>query len=270
MRSRTRRARLAAAGLLLLALAGLTAAGLYAATDRPRSTPSPRGSTAGTFAPVSPSRTASAAPRHQGAVAPVDLEQHLDRMRHLSAPTGGSSAPLIAGEATTQPDLYAAEFVRRLLTQDYDTPRGAHLAWVQAESTPTSDPLVVGLVPADLRDRFAVYSVTDTSDGPAPVPTEAQWVALAAAHASTTVRIDRVVEPTAWANAVRAGRITDPGTTARLVAATVTRHTTTAGHERTETFSVALSLNLEGPPSRADWRFVTAVTYTAIPMGGSS
>ena len=84
------------------------------------------------------------------------------------------------------------------------------------------------------------------------------------------MRIDRVIEPTAWANAVQAGRITDPGTTARLVAATVTRHTGTAGHARNEAFSVAISLNLEGPPTRADWRFVTAVTYTDIPMGGPS
>ena len=135
---------------------------------------------------------------------------------------------------------------------------------------PTADPLVVGLVPVGLRDRFAVYSVADTSDGPAPVPTQSEWAALAVAHASTAVRIDRVVEPTDWSDAVQAGRVTDPGTTARLVAATLTRRTGTSGHAKTQAFSVAISLDLEGPPTRADWRFVTAVTYTAIPMGGAA
>ncbi len=76
----------------------------------------------------------------------------------------------ISGETATQPDLYAAEFVRRLLTQRYDQPRAAHLAWVQAESAPTTEPLVVGLVPERLRDRLAVYSVTTGYPTDAPVP----------------------------------------------------------------------------------------------------
>jgi hypothetical protein len=203
-------------------------------------------------------------------VNPVDLARHLERMRQLDVPHDRPEDPPISGEATLQPDLYAAEFVRRLLTQDYGQPRDELLAWVQAESTPVADPLVVGLVPPDLRGRFAVYSVTDTSNGASPIPPAQEWGALATSAAYTTVRIDRVIETTAWNNAVHAGRITDPGTTARLVAATVTRHTGTAVKPATEEFSVALSLNLEGPPTRAGWRFVTAVTYTTIPAGGTS
>jgi hypothetical protein len=203
-------------------------------------------------------------------VNPVELAEHLDRMRHLDVPRATQARHPISGEATRQPDLYAAEFVRRLLTQDYRESRDELLAWVQAESTPVADQLVVGLVPPDLRDRFGVYSVTDTSDGPAPITTQAEWTALAATGAHTTVRIDRVVEPTAWSNAVQAGRVTDPGTTARLVAATVTRHTGTGPKATTEEFSVALSLNLEGPPTLDGWRFVTAVTYTVISVGGAS
>jgi hypothetical protein len=270
MRPRSRRARVAVATLVFGAVVGLSGALLHATTHRSASTAhvhahngAPK--TPVLTSPIRPSETAAPDP-----VDPVGLQQHLDRMRHLQDPMVGPGEPPIIGEATKQPDLYAAEFVRRLLTQDYDRPRATHLAWVQAESTTTADSLVVGLVPPDLRDRFAVYSVTDTSDGPAPVPTAGEWAALAMAHGFSEATIDRVIEPTAWTNAVEAGRVTDPGTTARLVAATVTRHTTIAGQARTQTFSVAISLNLEGPPTRPDWRFVTAVTYTAIPMGGGS
>ncbi|QGN58845.1 hypothetical protein GKE56_14225 [Nostocoides sp. HKS02] len=191
-------------------------------------------------------------------------------MRRLDVPSGGPREAVITGEATRQPDLYAAEFVRRLLTQDYRRPREDVLSWVQAESSPLADPLVIGLVPPDLRDRFAVDSVTDTTVGPAAVPSRGEWTALAASGAYRTVKVDRVIEPTAWTNAIQAGRITDPGTTARLVAATVTLHQRTGDHTSTAQFSVALSLDLEGPPTTADWRFVTAVTYTIIPAGGAS
>jgi len=186
----------------------------------------------------------------------------------LVAPAPRSEA--ITGEVAQQPDLYAAEFVRRLLTQDYTQPRGALLSWVQLESATTSEPLVVGLVPPALRPRMAVDSVTDTTNGPAPIPTPAEWTALARQRAWTTVTIDRVVEPLAWSNAVAAGRVTDPGITGREVAATLTRHTPgPAGSTTDARFSVAIALNLEGPPARASWWFVTAVTYTVVPMGAS-
>ena len=170
---------------------------------------------------------------------------------------------MIQGDDSQQPDLYAAAFARRLLTQDYQTPRADLLAWVQAESAQSTEPLVVGLVPSELRDRFAVYSVTDATSGPAPVPSEDDWRSLATRNAATTAVIDRVIEPQSWSNAVDAGRIQDPGVTARQVHATVTRR---VGTDTTK-YSVEVTINLEGPPSRAGWGFVTLLTYTSIPMG---
>ncbi len=199
----------------------------------------------------------------------TELAAEVNRLRAMPPVTGASALPRITGDVTTQPDLYAAEFVRRLLTQDYRTPRAALLAWVQAESAQTSEPLVLGLVPADLRDRLAVFSVTDATGDTAPIPTASQWSSLAAQGGYTTVRIDRVLEPLAWSNAVAAGRISDDGVTGRLVAATITRHTTSAGGPATQRFSVSLAVNLEGPPTRDRWGFVAAVTYTAIPLESS-
>ena len=176
----------------------------------------------------------------------------------------GPRAATIAGEVAQQPDLYAAEFVRRLLSQDFRTPRSAHLRWVQAESAVTREPLVVGLIPPELRDRYAVFSVTDAADAPAPIPTDTEWEALSLQHGYTTVTIERVEEPFAWTNAVASGRISDPGITGRDVTATVVRHTTVDGERRTATFSVAVSINLEGPPTRSTWGFVAVISYTAI------
>ena len=188
----------------------------------------------------------------------------LERLRALMPVVASPATAVIVGEAAQQPDLYAAEFTRRLLTQDYRQPRGVHVQWVQAESTTTTEPLVIGKVPPELRDRLAVYSVTDAADGPAPIPTPAEWAGLAAQQAYTTVSIDRVEEPFAWTNAVASGRISDPGITGRDVAATVTLHSTAEGRPHIATYSVGLSLNLEGPPTRRTWGFVAAVSYTAI------
>lgn len=195
----------------------------------------------------------------------VDLE--LQRLSAAPPVAPVSESHPISGELAQQPDLYAAEFVRRLLTQDFRSPRHSHLAWVQAESAPTREPLVVGLVPPDLRDGLAVYSVTDGADGVPPVPTEQEWQRLAATQAFDTVEIQRVTEPLAWTNAVAAGRVTDPGITGREVDALVTRHTAGAPARAATKFSVAITLNLEGPPVRPAWGFVTSVTYTAIPIG---
>lgn len=215
-----------------------------------------------------PRVTASASPRVSiapGSNAPA-AEQDLQRLRAVT-PVKASGAPRpISGDRAHQPDLYAAEFVRRLLTQDYRSPRQTHLAWVQAESAPTTEPLVVGLVPPELRDRLAVYSVSDAAEGAPPVPTEQEWSQLAAAKSYTSVQIQQVTEPLAWTTAVADGRITDPGITGREVAALVTRHTSGAGVHHAQRFSVAIALNLEGPPTRATWGFVAAVSYTSIPI----
>lgn len=188
----------------------------------------------------------------------------IERLRAFTPATGDQKVGTIQGEAAQQPDLYAAEYVRRLLTQDYRTDRESLVRWVDAESATTREPLVVGLIPAELRDRYAVFSVTDAVDAPAPIPTPDEWESLALQRGYTTVTIDRVEEPLAWTNAVASGRITDPGITGRDVSATVVRHLTVDGRERTTKFSVALSLNFEGPPTRPTWGFVAAVAYTSI------
>lgn len=267
---RTRRTRLTIAALVAVALLSAMGMVLYAMHGRSASTAPRRAAPSSSATTALRSSARPLASPQPGDVDQVALEQVLDRMRQQPRPSQTTSLPLITGEATTQPDVFAGNFARGLLTQTYQTPRASLLAWVQAESTATADPLVVGLVPTNLRDRFAVYSVTDTSDGAAPVPTATEWTELATAHAWTSVRIDWVVEPTAWSDAVAAGRITDPGTTARLVSATVTRHTTIDRRSASEVFSVALTLNLEGPPTRPDWRFVAALTYTPLPLGGAS
>lgn len=185
------------------------------------------------------------------------------RIRALDPIVSSPGTGKITGEATNQPDLYAAEFVRWLLTQDYRQPRKDLLKWVQAESATTTEPLVIGKVPPELRDRLALFSVTDAADAPAPIPTAAQWDGLHTQGAYTTVEINRVEEPFSWTNAVASGRITDPGVTARQVTATVTQYTARNARPPAA-FSVSVLLNLEGPPTRRDWGFVAVLSYTAI------
>lgn len=186
----------------------------------------------------------------------------LARLRALEPVSLSPAAARITGETVQQPDLYAAEFVRRLLTQDYREPRDQLVAWVQGESATTTEPLVIGKVPPELRDRLAVFSVTDSTDTDAPIPTAAQWDGLRLQHAYTTATVDRVEEPFGWTNAVASGRISDPGATARQVTATVTRRSTTS--PATAVFRVSVTLNLEGPPSRRDWGLVAVISYTSI------
>ena len=171
----------------------------------------------------------------------------------------------VAGDETGQPDLYAAAFTRTLLTQDYAAPRRGLLGWVQAESAPTAEPTVIGLVPRRLRDRWAVFSLTD---GPVPpIPTPRQWTALGMQDAVTTVRIHRTTEPVAWSAAVANGTVSDPGATARTVTATLTLHRAQDGRTTSTARDVALTLVLEGPPQRDRWGFVGAVTYESVPAG---
>lgn len=180
----------------------------------------------------------------------------------------GAHLPIPEGQRQ-QPDLYARAFVERLLTQDYTTPRQEHLAWIQSESALTDEPLVTGLVPRELRDRLALFSVTDQRSSLSPVPSPAEWERLRRQHAHTTVTVQRVTEPLAWSNAVEAGRVSDPGVTAREVTALVTLLGGNGGHATRTTTSVALTLNLAGPPTRDAWAFVAAITYRAVPVGAS-
>ena len=78
-----------------------------------------------------------------------------------------------------------------------------------------------------------------------------------------------MVEPVPWSTAVAAGEISDSGVTARQVTALVTLHTTEAGIDNKIVTSVALTLNIEGPPALPQWRFVGAITYDAVLAGRS-
>lgn len=209
---------------------------------------------------------ASSSERAQSPTGNSALTRDIAALNAASPPPPGATPAPITGLADKQPDLYAAEFVRRLMTQHYDTSRDSQIRWVQSESGQTHDPAVVGLVPANLRGRLATYSVTVETPGDNPIPEVATWDRLGRVHASTTATIQNVEEPLAWTNAVADGNVQDPGLTAREVTATVIRH---VGHEKSS-YSVDLTLNLEGPPSYPTWRFVTLVTYTSIPLGPAS
>ncbi|WP_411283202.1 hypothetical protein [Lapillicoccus sp.] len=193
----------------------------------------------------------------------------LSRATAMPAVTATTTPADLPADVMAQPDLFARAFVTRLLTQDYRQPRTELLGWVQAHAAQSTDPLVMGLIPSDLRDKWAVFSVTDTGSGPAPVPTPTEWEGLAGRSARTTVQIQHVNQPYSWTSAVATGRITDAGVTGREVTALVTLHTVDDGSPHTATTSVALSFNLEGPPTRDHWGFVTLAAYTVVPLAGS-
>jgi hypothetical protein len=220
----------------------------------------------------SPTGAGSVSPLGPGSLAAEErseLEQSLSRMRAVPPvqPATSPQYPAVSAEARQQPDLSAAAFVRQLLTQDYRTDRAQLLAWVQSESAQSTDPLVVGLTPVELRGRMAVASVQDGVNGPAPVPSQADWADLAARQGRTTVQVQRVTQPVSWAAAVANGQITDPGVTARQVDAAVTLHTFDQGKVTPQRFSVALVVNLEGPPVRAGYGFVAAIIYNVVAVG---
>ena len=194
------------------------------------------------------------------------LQQSLTQMRAEVpvAPATSRRYPAVSSQARLQPDLYAAAFTRQLLTQDYRTSRDDLLAWVQSESAPSTEPLVVGLTPVGLRGRLALWSVQDDTGSPAIVPNRSAWVALSERRGYTTVQVQKVTEPVSWADAVAGGQITDPGVTARQVDAEVTLHTTDNGQHTTAASSVALTVQLEGPPARGAYGFVVAVIYDVV------
>ncbi len=185
----------------------------------------------------------------------------------VPAGTPESAAPSeLPPDPTANPDQFARTFATGLLSQDFRTSRSSLLSWVQAHSAVSPEPLVMGLIPAPARPTWAVTSVTDSSEGTPAVPDQREWDLLASVSGYQTVDIQRVSEPYPWVAAVAAGRISDPGVTAREIVAVVTRHTLEAGQSRSVRSSVVLGVNLEGPPTRDTWAFVTLVTYTSIVM----
>jgi hypothetical protein len=248
----------------------LVAAGLVLASSVVLRHSSSRTATPGTQ-PTStpPTVSQSASPTlnpSQSAGVASDL-QLLAAMIPVRAATS-TSYPALAGPTVAQPDLFARAFAVRLLTQNYQQPRTDLVSWVQAESASSTEPVVVGLVPENLRSKLAAYSVTESSEGSAvPVPSPAVWTSLKQRHAYTTVSVQKVIEPLKWSDAVAEGQLADPGITEREVDATVTTHWTQGKLHRSSTRSVALTMNLEGPPARSGYGFVTAVLYNTVKVG---
>lgn len=262
-RTRRRWAVLAIAALVIVWIVGV---GLWSAG---RGTPEGVGQPRGVEAPQGHLPSPSGGAPTPAEDAPVVQEQLAELRAMPAIQPDPRLRGRISAEARTQPDLYAAEFVRMLLTQDYGRPREEHLAWVATEAGTTAEPLIVGLVPPQLRDRLAVYSVVAQGDGAAssPIPSAADWARLGTLGAYTTVSDIRVSEPLAWSNAVEAGRVTDAGVTAREITATVILHTT-AGTNASRS-SVSLTADFVGPPTYPTWRFVNVVLYTSLPEGRS-
>ena len=250
--------------LAVVALAVVLAANLLPGRDGGGDTHA--GAAGSPSAQVNPSPS-PAGPLSTGPGSAAERELQQLRDMPLPRPVASAGAARIAEQARHQPDLYAASFLRALLTQDFRRARDEHLAWVVSESAVTAEPLVVGLVPEDLRNRLALYSVTNASAGSTPIPPPDEWVRLAALDGYTTVSDVRVSEPLAWTNAVDAGRVTDPGITARTVTATVTTHTVVDRQARSTAASVSITANFEGPPTRPTWGFVTAVMFTSMALG---
>jgi hypothetical protein len=215
---------------------------------------------------TSPADGTSAAP--MPSLSPIQssaVERGVADLRTFPAVTPSTSPryPAIAAGRKTQPDLYAAAFAAQLLTQDYRAPRTELLSWIQSEAAPTTEPSIVALIPPALRGKFAVYSTLASVDGN-PVVSQADWDALTRAAAYTTVTVQRVIEPLYWSQAVADGRLADPGVTQREVDADVTLHYRERGKPRTSVSSVALTINLEGPPTRGGYGFVSVDNYLAV------
>ena len=220
----------------------------------------------------SPSPATTPAPSGQSSLTSeqqLELQRSISRIRGVVPVNAAASPqyPAVSAEARRQPDIYAAAFVRQLFTQDYRVSRDVLLAWVQSESAQSTEPLVVGLTPVDLRNRMAVASIQDSANGPSPLPSRRDWAELARRQGHTTARIQRVTQPVSWARAVADGQITDPGVTARQVDAEVTLHAVDRGKPTAVRYSVALVVNLEGPPVRGGYGFVAAITYNVVRVG---
>ncbi|HEX2943567.1 MAG TPA: hypothetical protein VHO91_21105 [Rhodopila sp.] len=246
-----------ALAVVLAAAAGVAVAGLPAH----RSTAGKRQMPAS--AP-SAQQTTSAAPGPQQAAIDSDVRA-LEAMSPVESHPS-RCYPAIPASQAAQPDLFARAFTDQLLTLNFNCQREDLLSWIQAESASSSEHLVVGLVPKDLRDKLAVYSLTQSSDGSAvPVPTASEWAAWRGRSAYTTGRIQKTFEPPQWSDAVASGQLSDAGITERQVDAEITTHWKQGSRVLSANKSISLVMNIEGPPHRARYGFVTAVIYQEVP-----
>jgi hypothetical protein len=221
-----------------------------------------------------PTAPPSGPPAHPGADSGYSTlsPRELSMLDTAPAVTPGTTPllPPIPAEDRTQPDLYARAFFTTLFTHPYaGVTRGQMLAWVQAQQA--DSPFITGGTPAE-RSRLLVESASDpqwSNHGYAALPDEAGWAQGVAGRAS--VRIGRLIRvtPPDWETAIAAGDITDPGLTARLVSADMTMTWTESGKPRTQRFSAALTLLLEGPPTASQYGVVVIADTSAV-QGASS
>ncbi len=185
-------------------------------------------------------------------------------------PASTALLPPIPPSQRTQPDLYARAFFTALFTHPYPgVTRAQMLAWVQTQQAVS--PFITGGTPAE-RNRLLVESASDpawSNHGAAALPDNAGWTHAVAGRAS--VRIDRLtcLTPPEWETAIAEGDITDAGLTARLVSADMTMTWTDGGKRKAQTFSAALTMLLDGPPTAGQYG-VVAIADTSVVQGTSS
>jgi hypothetical protein len=142
---------------VIVLLTGVTAAVIVAEHT---STTSAANSAVGATNPTPTTTPSPSGPPPLTSEQQLELQRGIGRIREVVPVTAAASRqyPAVSAEARRQPDLCAAAFVRQLFTQDYRVSRNVLLAWVQSESAQSTDLLVVGLTPVDLRSRMAVAS----------------------------------------------------------------------------------------------------------------
>jgi hypothetical protein len=176
------------------------------------------------------------------------------------SPVDSAAYPAVVVTARNDPTAYALAFATELLDRDYSRQsRPRLLGWAQAEEAPNTLPGV----PAALADKALVLSLAAPGlpggSGSSPVPSAAQWAALAQTHASQTVSgLQADVDPD-WTGLVSTGwQPVDPVMT--IMAVTGTLAISQAG--RTTTQSFALSLTLGSAASRPGYGAVAVDDWT--------
>ncbi len=186
------------------------------------------------------------------------------------APATTALLPPIPAADRTQPDLYARAFFTALFTHPWaKVTRHQMLAWVQAQQA--ASPFITGGTTAQL-NRLLVESATDpawNNSGYAVLPDDAGWAQAVAGRAGVRLAHLICMIPPQWEAAISDGDITDPGLTERLVSADLTMTWTDSGHRKTQQFSFALSLLLEGPPTTGQYG-VVVIADTTVTQGASS
>jgi hypothetical protein len=135
-RSARMRWALGTTGLVVLSVLAVTAV-----VNRQPTTTSAGPSAGGGSSPRTVTAQPSSVARSLTSAQQLELEQNISRMRGVVPVDAAESRqyPAVGAENRRQPDLYAAAFVRELLTQDYKTGRDQLLAWVQSESAQSTE-----------------------------------------------------------------------------------------------------------------------------------